>query len=306
MPVCSGTDCQVSYKTLTSLPYYALFLFISLMISCSNNEQKELKPPAPVEQKDDTIYYEVSVDRLRMRSQPGLNSETITLLPEKVVVKYWGEHSQDETTVNLRGQSITAPWFRVVHGRYDGWVFSGALDIMEEEDGQDHLIIPGQRVGPIYAADTEQEIIDRVGGENVIRGDYVLGEGESVQATYLYPSSADELILLWLEEDFTHLREVRIARSNAPWQTIEGIKVGSTLKDVVTANEGDFLMTGFGWDYGGSTLSWQDGHFDDHLAITFSEPERIHRDLEGDQSLSSSNQRLQRTNPAVKVIRVLF
>ena len=75
---------------------------------------------------------------------------------------------------------------------------------------------------------------------------------------------------------------------------------------VVSANGKPFLVSGFEWDYAGSTISWQDGQISNDLALVFEPPNRVHKSLLGSKGISSEDSRLRRLNPKVRVIRVLF
>ncbi|NND09273.1 MAG: SH3 domain-containing protein [Saprospiraceae bacterium] len=290
------------YVENLGLRVLACFAYL-LFIGCGSEQEVDTTPPTPTV---DTVFQRVTVDRLRMRDAPGLGSKTVTLLPEGVLVKYWNKHSPDKTTITLRDSSITEYWYLVDYADTTGWVFGGALAPMASSDGADYIIIPGHRVGEILASDSEQDIVDRLGVDQVDRGEFMIGEGDFVEATYVYPSSEKELILLWHEGDFNHLREIRIRRSDSPWTTEEGITVGSTLKEVEAVNQSPFLLNGFGWDYAGSTLDWQSGILDDDLTLVFAEPNNVHRDLLGDQSYPSDHKRMQSADPEISVIRVLF
>ena len=114
------------------------------------------------------------------------------------------------------------------------------------------------------------------------------------------------MILLWHEADFVRLREIRIRRSESPWITEQGVKVGSSLQEVEEINQGPFLLSGFEWDYAGSTLDWQSGILQSNLALVFAEPEKMHKSLLGDQSFSSDHKRMHAANPMVQTMRVLF
>ena len=254
----------------------------------------------------DTSYLRVTVDRLRMRDAPGLDSDPITLLPEGVIVRYWGEHSQEKARISLRGKTIEDYWKHVRYGHHDGWVFGGALAKEENNDVADALIVPGQRVGPILADDTEQSIIDRLGASQVIRGEFMIGEGEMLEVSYVFPGTEKELILLWAAQDFKHLREIRITKAQSPWKTEEGMTVGTSLKKVEEINGKPFLMSGFQWDYAGSTMSWNRGSLSPDLVVTFAEPKRVHKALLGDQEISSDSPPLRRANPRIQVLRVIF
>ena len=263
----------------------------------TSQEQKQLV---------DTTYHRVTVDRLRMRSAPGLKSETVMLLSEGAVVRYWGKHSEKKTRITLRDQPLEDYWKFIRYGSSEGWVFGGALSEVEENDVADALIEPGKRVGLILASDTEQSLVDKLGSDNVQRGEYMVGEGTMLNVTYIFPGTSKELILLWKEEDFTHLHEIRITQPNSPWKTEAGLTVGKSLKEVEKINGGSFLMSGFQWDYAGTTMSWNQGNLLPALVLVFAEPARIHESLIGDMEVSSDNRYLQRSNPKVQAIRIIF
>lgn len=275
-----------------------------LMFSCKTEPEEQ--PDLEVMPDTDTMYLEVRVDNLRMRAEPDLTSNTILMLAEGSKVQYWDEHSESKIQVTLRGQAVSDYWYRVRYGRDEGWVFGGALQKVEKKEAFDLLILPGQRVGPIQVEDNEQSIIDRLGGEVVERGEFSVGEGESVTVTYVFPSTEKELILFWDQEDFNRLREIRIRKKGSPWKLTSGIGIGSTLKEVEKANEGPFMLSGFEWDYAGTTLNWQGGSLSDQISMVFDPPAKIHKSLIGDHSIASDDDRMSRANPAVAVIRVLF
>ncbi len=278
-------------------------LHLTLIVGCSGDPPRA---ETMLEPEVDTLLLKVSVDKLRLRSAPSMTSETLSLLPEGAFVKYWNEHTQEKTTVTLRGTSITESWFLVSLGEVEGWVFGGALEAVTNEEGEDYIIVAGERVGQILAGDSEQDIIDRLGGDLVTRGDFMIGEGEYVKATFVYPETPKELILLWYEADFKRLHEIRIRRAQSPWTTEQGIKIGSTLREVEAINQSPFLLSGFEWDYAGSTRGWQDGILSEELSLVFDPPKKVHKALLGDQSIPSSHERMQAVDPKVKVIRVLF
>ena len=285
--------------------YWLVLGLIAMMMSCRGPEVND-EPIAETLPSVDTSYFSVQVDRLRMRTAPSLESNTVTLLAEGALVKYWGDRSQGKTQITLRGKSISDHWMHVRYGSFTGWVFGGALAPQMDQSLADALIVPGSRVGPILSGDTEQTIIDRLGPDRVQRGEYMVGEGEMLEVTYVFPGTEKELILLWTAEDFTHLREVRISKAGAPWKTEAGLTVGSTLKEVQEMNGKPFLMSGFQWDYAGSTMSWNLGNLPPDLVLTFAEPKRVHKSLLGDLELRSDSDRLRRANPKVQVLRIIF
>ena len=283
-----------------------LFFILALSIPSCTNREDQPDNALIEEPMADTSFYRVMVNNLRMRDQPSLQGETLTLLPEGITVKFWDEHSREKEQITIRGSLKNEYWYLVKYANFTGWVYGGAIDKVNPAKGLDNFIVPGERVGPILAADTEQSIINRIGGAQVERGEYSIGEGEMITVNYIYPGTDKELIVQWLEEDFTHLHSIIIAKANSPWKTAEGLQVGSTLKEVEKINGNTFNMSGFQWDYAGTTTTWQNGTLAGKITIVFNEPSRVHKSLIGDHTIPSDDARLQRANPTVKQIRVLF
>ncbi|MCB0688079.1 MAG: SH3 domain-containing protein [Saprospiraceae bacterium] len=286
-----------------------LMWIVTLIIAMQACKTEPVEQPAEISSESlesDTTYLEVTVNNLRMRSEPTLTSNTLVMLPEGAKVQYWDEHSDSKSQITLRGEPISEYWFKVKYGKQSGWVFGGALRTVEKKEAFDYLIVPGQRVGPIQAGDSEQNIINRLGGEVVERGEFAIGEGESVTVTYVFPSTENELILFWDQEDFTNLREVRIRKKAAKWKFTNGIGIGSSLKEVQAANGGPFQLSGFEWDYAGTTTNWLGGSFTNKVNLIFEPPAKIHKTLIGDQNIASDNPRMIKANPQVMVMRVLF
>ncbi|MDH3651474.1 MAG: hypothetical protein OEQ53_17460, partial [Saprospiraceae bacterium] len=90
------------------------------------------------------------------------------------------------------------------------------------------------------------------------------------------------------------------------WKTDLGVGIGSSLKNVESINGKPFLVSGFGWDYAGTTFDWKRGSITEKLVVTFEEPNRPHSSLIGDQGILSDDTRLSRLNPKVRTMRILF
>lgn len=286
--------------------FQVLLLSLTLLLLACGNGDEDAEAAIPEEITADTTFYRVMVNNLRMRDTPTLQGNTLTLLPEGITVKYWDEHSREKEQITLRGEPTSDYWYLIKHGNTVGWVYGGALEKVNMSKGLDDFIIPGERVGPILAEDSEQSIINRIGGQNVERGEYSIGEGEMITVTYVYPGTEKELILLWLEEDFTNLHSIILAKANSPWKTADGLQIGSSLKEVEKINGKAFQMSGFQWDYAGTTTTWQNGNLSGKIQIVFDEPSRVHKSLIGDHSIASDDSRMRRANPTVREIKVLF
>ena len=77
----------------------------------------------------------------------------------------------------------------------------------------------------------------------------------------LYPDTKHEVEVLLDEDNYPIM--YRVNTEDSEWATPQGIRVGSTLTELIAANGKDFKFFGFDWDYGGTVTNWQDGKFED-------------------------------------------
>ena len=117
-----------------------VFSFITILtlliafISCKDNntgesEETEISQdsiaPAP---KLEAVPVYTWVDKLRLRSSPGSQSEILMEFPEGTTLYFLGEKSDKIEKVTLRGETFEEPWLKV--GTADGtqgWVYGGAV-----------------------------------------------------------------------------------------------------------------------------------------------------------------------------------
>lgn len=188
----------------------------------------------------------------------------------------------------------------------------------------DWLILPGERVGPLTASTSEQELVRAVGEENVRRGPVHVGEGETEPGTFLYPDEpARRLAILWVDEGRSRPRIIDVCadmgrkRENCEWRTAQGITLGTPLKEIEVMNGRPFLILGFAWDYEGTVIDWRGGK----LGKPFTSGGRLllrlaprreaaefpdERQVLGDRSFSSGHPAMQRIDPKVYAMIVEF
>ena len=171
------------------------------------------------------------------------------------------------------------------------------------------LCIPNKQVGLIKANADEESIIEAYGKENVVKEEVDIGEGETVVATIVFPNSPNELIVEWVDgAEFKKLSRIRIEQQNAQWVTEEGIKVGTTLEELVKINGKDFFFYGFDWDYGGTTNDWDGGNVNSQLTVFLEpqSPEGAPAELSGDGVFSSSNPVAKEAKLEVEAFTIYF
>ncbi|MEK7667519.1 MAG: hypothetical protein AAB409_02615 [Gemmatimonadota bacterium] len=177
--------------------------------------------------------------------------------------------------------------------------------------------ISGEGIGPITRATSEQELFDRFGAEEVARDTIYLGEGETEVGAILFRAdSLRRLEIRWA--DWTEARrtprEISLRGRASVWRTRGGVTLGRSLRDLEALNGRPFQLAG--WDYGegGRHCTWAGGQLGASLRgvflsfaqgagdITQAESDA----LEVDSCLSSSFRAMQRLNPVVVEIRIVF
>jgi hypothetical protein len=202
-----------------------------------------------------------------------------------------------------------------------------------QSEKHDWLIIPGERIGPITAQTSEEEIIKIFGIANVRREDIGVGEGETLPGTVIYPKDLRRrLAILWKDEKTRKApTEARLYGRSSVWKTKNGISLGSPLKEIEKLNGKPFILMGFAWDYGGTIIDCNHGRLKEIGCIrkTSSSTEgrniilRLapeaefdgngefdgNKDYEavlGDQEFSSAHPSMQKLNPRVYEITVVL
>jgi hypothetical protein len=178
----------------------------------------------------------------------------------------------------------------------------------------DWLIVPGTRVGAITKESTLQGLRQVYGQENIKVTKIEVGEGFEKPGVIVFPNSSEKrLEIIWDERQKPEVVVLRGAKSI--WHTEEGITLGTSLKDLEKINRGKFTLMGFGWDYAGGVVSWDNGiiekkynkkpHF--LLGILLS-PKASNYDasVDGDRKFSSQHPVMQKINPGIYEIRVRF
>lgn len=189
----------------------------------------------------------------------------------------------------------------------------------------DDLILPGVRVGPVTRTSTEQSLRQAL-GRLAVKGNVDIGEGVDEPGLILYPADPTRrLEILWNEDRPAHPARVFICRSerngDCRWRTAQGFGIGTTLRELEKANGRPFEMVGWGSDVGGNLTSFQEGRLAKLLgAISLTLTPRIDHDgsylpkltagefdeVEGEKFLLSSHPVLQKLNPYVAALSMVF
>lgn len=143
--------------------------------------------------------------------------------------------------------------------------------------GNDWLIVPGKRVGPI-TPDTSRADLDTLFGKaNVQDSTIDVGEGDIEPATIVFPNQTGAfLAVLWERrwrdngrvpyENRKRVSDLLICQAYyldppppCKWHTEEGVSLGTTLQKLEALNGRAFQMTAWVSDIGGNIVSWRGG-----------------------------------------------
>lgn len=169
--------------------------------------------------------------------------------------------------------------------------------------------IPGKQVGRIKANFNGSDIYKTFGKENVSEIEIGLGEGETKKGLLVFPKTNNEIQVLFQgNEAMKKLESIRIKGINSKWKTDAGIKVGSTLEELVAVNGKDFNFYGFEWDYAGKLANWNGGKLNDKLSVFLeaTNEKAVFPDLLGDQEFLSSNPKAREAGLKVNAILINF
>lgn len=157
----------------------------------------------------------------------------------------------------------------------------------------------------VKAGDTAETIKSRYKGETAI--EEVSGaEGETAKVLTLFGKDpARKLNISFIDDEMTKLSAIGPAEGARHW-TVAGIKLGSTLSEVIKANGGKFEISGFEWDYGGYVTDLKGGKLSSldggcMVMIRFNPPDGkpVPASLSGEHSIPSSDAKLAKLNPYV-------
>jgi hypothetical protein len=200
------------------------------------------------------------------------------------------------------------------------FVFLGTTIGFGQAAADPWLILATGEKGSISTQTTRSELARVYGARNVVDQDIEVGEGETQPGTVLFPKDASRKIeILWDDPEKKTAPSILTIRGKASrWKAVHGISLGSSLKDLERLNSQPFHLSGFGWDYSGTVMSWDNGslaaeldggHGRVILRLDSNVPEAVDEDVSqvvGDRDFSSHHPVMQKLNPRVYEVVWVF
>ena len=183
---------------------------------------------------------------------------------------------------------------------------------------------PGHSAGAITAKSTFADLQHEFGAAHVKKAQIDVGEGQTIPGVKIYEGDPTRALSIYFKEK-TETPESVVVRvsydkdydalpAKSRWHTADGITLGTTLEELEKLNAGPFTLAGFGWDYGGTVITWGEGKLRDKyqkngsLVLRLQPPDTAPGDqqdkVSGDGSFKSDNPAMQQINPYVYEIFV--
>lgn len=92
-------------------------------------------------------------------------------------------------------------------------------------------------IGPVKLAYTYAALDSAIGGDK-LENSTVEVAGQTIHITKVFPNEAEEITVYWAEsqEPYNSMTKIAIANNFGPYETAEGLRVGSTLNEVKSLN----------------------------------------------------------------------
>jgi len=117
-------------------------------------------------------------------------------------------------------------------------------------------------IGDIELEDSYDILVEKAGLDN-IKQDSLFKEGDFERViTRVWPGTNKEIIVHWKEKQapLASIDMLELRDSASVYHFVNGIKIGSTLEELIKENGGaEFSFYGFGWDYGGTISDFNSG-----------------------------------------------
>lgn len=167
---------------------------------------------------------------------------------------------------------------------------------------------------PVAPKDSAKSLTQRYGKDAAI-ADLSGAEGEKYKGVVLFPRAGDQRIEISFAGNAMNAAaglSIRNAGKGSRWN-IAGVSIGSRIEDVQKANGRAFVVSGFGWDYGGLVTDWKGGALASlqpggcRIMLRFDKEAGAPTNLLGDGvRISSDNAALRKWGPVVSEMGVNF
>lgn len=249
---------------------------------------------------------------LRIRGKKTTKSEKVGSLKNNQTINIIGECGEEKRLGKHKGRWL--PY--VIKGDGDGshieyitgYIFSSFIKrIPDWDNGQyDMTLDPKGINGAINASSTKKDLIKAFGAKNVTNRDKYEEGMKTGISTVLFEGTDNELSVEWGEGNTPN--RVSFYNANSLWRLEPKISIGMPKSELEKVNGDSFVLTGYGWDYEGRTISWNDGSLPKTIQIDLKPSRKIpfeeKSQVMGDSDFSSKNKYIEKLKIQVSNISI--
>jgi hypothetical protein len=118
--------------------------------------------------------------------------------------------------------------------------------------------------GFFHAKVTLENVRRRFGASNVRVGKVAGAEGEEFNGIVLFGSDPQRRVEIFFADDANQrgIGTIRVTGAKSRWHFDNGLRLGTTLAELVAKNGAPISYSGLDWDYGGAINDWHGGRLD--------------------------------------------
>ncbi len=142
-------------------------------------------------------------------------------------------------------------------------------------------------------------------GASNVKNERICGPecADSIDVTKIYPEKSNEFIVYW--KDSLYHKAIAFIETylpDGPYHTANGIKMGSTLENLLNINGKQIIFSGFDWDYGGSIQDYGMGTLQNSpLGFRLSMDENGGTELSGDSEFNTEMPEVKKNLTKIKI-----
>ena len=160
--------------------------------------------------------------------------------------------------------------------------FAGGAEVVAHS----FVVTPGKSFGPIRETTSRSQVARIFGAKFVEDGELSFPEAACTAGTVVYAGTENMIEIGWQDQARNRVAFVRTQVGSAgQWTTPRGVRVGTTLRQLVRFAGKPVTFLGFGWDYSGQ-MTWREHGGALEFSLR-SHMDNLPKAASGDQSVSS-------------------